>query len=202
MATKKQLSEQAMRIIAGGHRKPDNPIDIREVMLHCDQIRDELVRISTQATKSVDAAYISYYDNVTVNVDSLKLLRYIDLPGNPMSLPDDMGIYSISPMGDTDNQYIPLPPSSTWLYKDTQANLSTNITKYWNVGGKIYFKNIDPTISTVLVGLAASSKDILENANYPVPPDVEKEIVRQLVQMFGIEQQAPHDETENGQKNG
>ena len=66
MASKKQIAEQALRILSGGHLKVDRTIDIREVMLNLDQIRDELVRESTRANikqgvYAVDDDYLSFY---------------------------------------------------------------------------------------------------------------------------------------------
>ena len=191
--TKKQIAEQAMRIIAGGHRKPDNPIDIREVMLFVDQVRDEMIKNSVNGSvvSFVDPEYVTYFYDVLVESDESRTLRYIALPSNIISLPRNMGVYSISPMLDTTDQYIPIPFHGTWLYKDTQAMTSTSLVKYWLERDQVYFKNLDPGVTHLLVGLVESSKSILETAEYPIPPDTEKEIVKQVVQMFGIEQQQP-----------
>ena len=62
----------------------------------------------------------------------------------------------------------------------------------------LYFKNVADI--AVTIWYVPSSKSIAEDADYPVPPDVEAELLQQLVQMFGIEQQVQHDELEDGQK--
>lgn len=201
--TKKQLAEQALRIISGGHPKPDQPIDIREIMLHADQLRDELVLELTMANGgiSVDPAFVSYYENVAVSLDVNKNIRYSVLPANPIRLPLNIGVYSISPMNNMNDQYIPIPPSGSWLYKDTMAMETNLIVKYFTVNRNVYYVNIDPVITSVLMGIVASSKDITESAPYPLTPEAEANILRKLVQMFGMQKQTPHDETENGQKN-
>lgn len=205
-ATKYQLAEQVLRIIAGGHKKPDNPIDIREIMLHADQLRDEYIREDCKPDPitgviTVDPSYVSYY-TASVQSDESRSLRYIDLPANPISLPMNQGIYSISPLGSPENQFIPIHPLGSWMYSGTMADANTLITKYWNENSVVFFKNLNIAISNVLVGLVASSKDILETEPYPISPDAEAVIIRRLLQIFATEQQAPHDETENGQKNG
>ena len=43
--TKKQLAEQALRIIQGGSVRDDAEIDIREIMMNIEQERDKLIKI-------------------------------------------------------------------------------------------------------------------------------------------------------------
>lgn len=201
--TKKQLAEQVLRIISGGHLKPDETIDIREIMLMADQMRDELIveTVNINGGLTIDPAFVSYYEDVVVNYDAPKNERYINLPATPIRLPKKLGVYSIAPMQNADDQFIPIPVTGSWLYKDTMAMENNVITKYFQVGTQVFFKNIDPTISLVLVGLVASSKDITESAVYPITPEIEAMLIKRLFEMFVREKQMPHDETENGQKN-
>jgi len=205
MATKKQIAEQAMRILAGGHLKPDRNLDIREMMLALDQLRDSAVSIHTlnnikAGEYGVDADFLSVHDNVAVSADTSHGLRYITLPGSPISLPHDMGIYQISPMKNQEDVYHRIAAGALAIYKRKQSLTNQVNTYYWNIGTKVYFKNLDISVDSLLLIMAKSSKDILETETYPVPPDVEIDLLQRLVEMFSMTKQIPHDEVEDGQK--
>ena len=205
MATKKQLAEQAMRIILGGTPTVDREIDIREVMLFLDQARDLTIKLTAlQSRKAgiheVSTDYLSQYEDVSIQTDAAKQLRYITLPASPIDLPDEMGIYMISAMQNPEIGFFRIAGVGLPLYRDM---LSVNVeafTYYWVVGSKVYFKNVDPTLGEVLVTMVASSKDIAEDANYPVPPDVEATLLEQIIKVFAVMQEAPHDEITDGVK--
>jgi hypothetical protein len=205
MASKKQIAEQAMRIISGGHLKPDRTVDIREVMIHLDQIRDARVRIDTfnnvkMGEYVVDEDYLTFHESVSVQTDAVKSLKYVVLPANPISLPYGLGLYQITPIGDMEDAWIIVPTGQIALAEGSQALEHELKTYCWRVGDRVYFKNIDAAVSEVTLLTADTSADIAETADYPVPPDVEAELLQQLVQTFGVMQQVPHDEQEDGQK--
>jgi len=205
MATKKQIAEQAMRILSGGHLKPDRTLDIREVMLALDQLRDKQVQISTlnnvkMGIYSVDEDYISFYESVSVALDATKNIKYITLPASTISLYGGFGLYQITPIGDMEGAYIITQAAHVGLMRESQALEHELNTYCWQVGGKVYFKNIDDAIAEVTVLIAASSKDIADDADYPVAPNDEIELLQKLIQIFSIHQDAPHDEMEDGKK--
>jgi len=205
MSTKKQIAEQAMRIISGGHLKPDRTIDIREVMMALDQLRDARVRIDTlnnvkMGEYSVDSDYMTFYESVSVSTDAVKSLKYVTLPAAHLSLPYGLGIYQITPIGDMEDAWKIISAGEVGLLEGSPA-LEHELNVYcWAVGDKIYFKNIDPSIAEVTLLLVVTSSEIAEGATFPVPPDVEAELLQQLVQLFSVMQQVPHDELEDGQK--
>lgn len=205
MATKKQIAEQGMRILAGGHLKPDRNLDIREVMLVLDQLRDAQVEYDFyQSIKdgdyTLDTDYLSYHENVSVVTDANKKLRYIVLPSSPISLPHDMGLYQISPMQNQENVFHRMPPGALGIYRGKQSLENEDNTYYWTVGERVYFKNIDAGVEDLLLLMAKSSKDILESEDYPMPPNKEALILQQLKEVFLVPKQIPHDELEDGQK--
>lgn len=205
MATKKQIAEQALRILSGGHLKPDRTIDIREIMFNLDQVRDELVRESTKANVKegifeVDEDYLSFYEGETILTPGTNGLRYLVLPVDIISLPLGLGLYQISPDDDMEDTYIITKAGAVGLYAGTPALERTSNTYCWPVGNNVYFKNLDAGVTEVTLLVAASSKDIAESADFPVPPDEENILLKNLLGTFGIEMQAPHDEIEDGQK--
>jgi len=205
MSTKKQIAEQALRIISGGTPTVDSEVDIREIMLLLDQVRDQRVRIDAlQGRKigdyNISSDYLSYYEDVDINTDTAKKARYITLPAAVIDLPDEMGVYSISPMQNQEINFIRVPSMAMPLYRGKQSFNTEATTYYWLIGNRVYFKNTDPTLEKVLVAMVASSKDIAESADFPVPPDVEAELIELVIQIFSVMHQAPHDEKEDGVK--
>jgi hypothetical protein len=205
MATKKQIAEQAMRILSGGHLKVDRTLDIREVMLNLDQIRDKIVAENTyknikQGLIEVDEDYLSFHENINLGYDLGKDLRYATLPVDTISLPRGLGLYQITPTNDVEDVFIIITAGQVGLLSGSQAVEHELKTYCWQVGNKVYFKNIDPSIVDITAILVASSKSIAETADYPLAPNDEEEALKRLIEIFSIHQKAPHDEIEDGKK--
>lgn len=205
MATKKQIAEQALRKLSGGHLKPDRTLDIRELMLNLDQLRDELVRENTKANiKSgavdVDPDYLSFFESILVSTDAVKNLSYIELPVGVISLPLELGLFQIGPIDDMEDRYIITRAAAVGSLTGSQALINTGNTYCWPIGDRVYFKNLPLGVTSVTVILVASSKDIGDNDDYPVAPDDERILLDNLVAAFGLPQQTPHDEAEDGIK--
>jgi len=203
--TKAILAEQVMRFLAGGNLKPDRNIDIREVMLYVDQCRDDMCRQSVfesikRGEYDIDADFLTYYDSVTIETDSVRAMKYITLPAARVSLPKDMGIYQISPAENQADLFIPIKAGQLWMYRDTQTFLAELNTYYFSVGNKVYFSNIDDAITEVMLVLVAASSSFSQDAVYPIPSDYEKIIIDTVLERFGVHKQIPHDEIEDGNK--
>jgi len=203
MATKKRLAEQVMRIVSGGHLKPDRTIDIREVMLYIDQLRDKAAKLAAyEAQKmgnhSMDQSWLSFQENITVQAAGANGLEYIDLPVKILALPGGLGLYQVSPVDDMTDAFKIIFAGQQGLLAGTQALAHTGNTYCWAVGDTVYLINNGEVAVSALV--VASSDSIAESADYPVPPEVEDDIIKEAVQMFGVMQQIPHDEREDGQK--
>jgi hypothetical protein len=205
MASKKQIAEQAIRILSGGHLKEDRTLDIREVMLALDQLRDEAVRVRTIANinngdNRIDEEFLSFYEDEPILTDSVKELKYIVMPAKPIDLPKNLGLYQVTPVANFENPWIITRPGQIGIYAGTQALDHELKTFCWQVSDRLYIKGIDAGVAEATLILAASSKDIGETDTYPLPPDVEHELLQKLIELFSIHKQMPHDEVEDGQK--
>lgn len=202
--TKATLAEQIMRILAGGDLKPDRNIDIREVMMYLDQTRDDLVVQSLRTNikngeYDIDPSWLSYYPSVAVGEDTATGKKCVTIPASRLSLPKDMGLYQVSTI-DQDSIFIPVRAGNQWMFKNSGVFNVDDNTYYYPVANKIIFINLDDEVSTVLIILAASSKDIAEDAIFPINPDYEKMIIDTVLERFGVAKQIPHDEIEDGNK--
>jgi len=197
MATKKQIAEQAMRIIQGGNLKPDNSMDIREVMLHLDQLRDRRCRLDV--LNNVKSGEYSVPDSYLVIETGTVSSGTVSLSRQTLELPYGLGLYQVGPTADLDEAYAIMPPGQRALLGGSAAMERQSKGFCWMVADVIYFKNVSDSTGVTIM-YVPSSKAIAEDADYPVPPDVEAELLQELVQMFGVQQQSPHDELEDGQK--
>lgn len=186
-----------MRIISGGHLKVDRTVDIREVMLNLDQLRDARCRIDVlNNVKSGEYEVPEEYISITTGTVTGGA---VTLPSKSLELPYGLGLYMVGPTADLEEAYAIMPPAQIGLLKGSAAIERQSKGFCWLVAGTIYFKNVAES-TAVTIMYVPTSKDIAEDADYPVPPDVEAELLQQLVQMFGVQKEAPHDELEDGQK--
>jgi len=137
MAIKKQLAEQILRKLSGGNVVPDRQIDIREIMLDMDQLRDEYVKLLyynniKSGHYTIDQSFISHYSGIAVT--PVTGIGYqFDLPAKPIDLPRNVGIHAIY-------EYLPYDQC---IIIDVNQLHSYNRKTALNVSGKkyVYFRN-------------------------------------------------------------
>tara|TARA_Y100000592_G_C5387412_1_gene276506 strand:- start:165 stop:809 length:645 start_codon:yes stop_codon:yes gene_type:complete len=204
--TKRKLAEQCMRILSGGYVTKDTEFDIRELMLAVEQSRDRLVKQEVMNTSfsntsafvdmsGVIGNFISVYDNVQIVQDAAKNLKYSTLPATPLALPDDKGVYHVSYMEDQRNSFIRMPNGSIGLFGNLPSSRLLGREGYWVEGDKIYFnENVNPNLNKVLVKLVVVAKDIPADVIFPMPAELEADVVRDVVQLYTVMRNALHDE--------
>jgi hypothetical protein len=205
MATKKQIAEQVILRVNGGVPTQDIQIDIREIMLYIDQIRDEMASMSVfENVKTgefdIDPEFLKEYPSLTLSTDTTRGLRYVDLPVSILSLPHEMGIYSIHPQKSVEETFIRISAGAMGLYTGLSSFNVEDNTYYWNTGQRVFFKNVDPMLTYIHMLLCPSSKEITEDAQFLIPPHMEKRVIAEAFQLFATDKQIPHDEVSDGIK--
>jgi len=197
--TRKKLAEQVLRIIEGGNVSDDARIDIREVMVLVDQERDSFIRQliedrfytkSTTTNKSeleITGDFVSLETGLSVSSNK------VELPTQPISLPNDMGIIRVY---SSTTEYVRMPygggtstlnPSP--LYNDT---VTKSGKKFWYIQGTDLYLYQDAT-ATINVSYIAVSSSLSDTATYPIPADLESVIVKNLVETFTVMKGANED---------
>lgn len=204
--TKRILAEQCMRILSGGYVTRDTEFDIREIMLAVEQARDRLVKqevmstsfSSTSAfvdTSGVLGNYISVYDNVDILEDNNKELRYSLLPAMPLALPDDKGVYHVSYQKDQRASFVRMPNGSLGLYANLPSSRLLGKEGFWVEHDKIYYNdNVGFGLEKILLKLVVVSKDIPPDSPFPMPAELESDVVRDVVELYTVMRNAVHDE--------
>ena len=199
--TKKQLAEQIIRILNSGDVTNDNSIDPRELLLAIEQERDRLVRLRlfesmNQGEGGIPGDVVSTFDNITIKKDTTKDLLYSSLPGRVMSLPKDMGILHVSYTKDQYNAFIRMPNGSLSLYNGLLSSAIGGRGGYWLEGDRIYYNSSvdDCCGNTVIIKMVMNSGDVDPNDIFPIPSDLEPEVIRNIIQLYSPMKAAPNDE--------
>ena len=199
--TKRQIAEQVLRLINSGDVTSDNDIDIREIILAVEQERDRLVRLrlfeSLQMGEMIVAGdVISSFDNVLIKKDLVKDMLYSELPGNPLSLPNDYGVWQVSYQKNQKSSFIRMPNGSMGLYNGLPSSALGGRDGFFVEGNKIYYNDSvsDCCGNTILLKMVLNSGSISNNVSFPIPADVQSEVIKNVTQLFSIQKQFPHDE--------
>ena len=192
MATKKSIAEQALRVIQGGNISDDSDIDIREIILFVEQERDALIKqmilgYSGMGEHEITGDFLSSFTLDSTN-------NQIILTYSPINLPSNTGIFSVV----NGSEFYLKRPSAN-MYSNA---LSRSNRKFYDVVGNTltFFPTVaDSTEFTV--SLVATSKDLGENDNFPIPADMESQIIKSVVQLYGLMRQANEDNINDRQDN-
>jgi len=197
-----KLAEQALRIIVGGTPTDDAEVEIQEVVLAVSQAFATVVKNQYFAAKAIGEQMINgnliyAFEDIEVQKDSKKGLFFSELPSTTINLPYDMGVHQISRMKDQKRIFIPVQNGFSGLFEGLKSQKLSGRIGYYLENDRVYYENMTVTneVSTVLMKLVVplSSLDVDDEVN--VPDDIQGEIIAGVVQLYSIEQQAPHDET-------
>ena len=199
--TKIKISEQILRLLKSGDVTSDNDIDIREIILAVEQERDRLVRLrlfeSLQMGEMIVAGdVISSFDSVLIKKDLDKDMLYSNLPGNPLSLPNDYGVWQVSYQSNQKDTFIRMPNGSMGLYNGLTSSSLGGRDGFFVEGNKIYYNDnvSDCCGHTVLIKMVLNSGSIADDIVFPIPADIQTEVIRNVLQLYGSTLQIPHDE--------
>lgn len=196
MATKAILSEQVQRIYARFLDK-DNPsdvIDIREVMLLVNQAINKILKLEVaESFKAglVDipkCSLIQYTASVTADAPNNR--SSITLPVIPLTLPLDMGIWSISASGAAMTPYIPIPAQDVLVFQGANLKYLEGQIGYYVQGKKVFFtKDLtlagNGSISSVIINILASDfSQFGDNDMLPISPEVESAVITEVLNII------------------
>jgi hypothetical protein len=196
MATKSTISEQCQRIYARFLDK-DNPsdvIDIREVMLLVSQAINKILKLEVaESFKAglVDVpkcSLIQYTASVTADAPNNR--SFITLPVIPLTLPLDMGIWSISASNAAMTPYIPIPAQDVLVFQGANLSYLEGQTGYYVQGKKVFFtKDLtlagNGSISSVIINILASDfSQFADNDMLPISPEVESAVITEVLNII------------------
>tara|TARA_R100001224_G_scaffold59180_1_gene35071 strand:+ start:3044 stop:3667 length:624 start_codon:yes stop_codon:yes gene_type:complete len=201
--TRKKLAEQIVRILDGGNISDDSRISKREVMALIDQERDTLIRqliedrFYTKSTTTNKAELEITGDFVTLDTSLSVSSNKVELPSQPITLPNDMGIVRVYT---SSHDYIRMPygggsfdGSPSPIYNNTVGHSGK---KFFYIQGNELYLYQDAS-ATVNVAYVAVSSTLSDTATYPIPADMESIIVKNLVETLNLLKAAEEDYRNN-----
>ena len=197
MATTKYiLSEQIQRIYARFLDK-DNPSDvisIPEVILLVSQSINKILKLEVaESFKAglVDVPKCSLIEyTASVVSDSANSRSYIALPVIPLTLPLNMGVWSISALAGAMTPYIPIPAQDVLVFQGANLSYLEGQIGYYIQGKKVYFtKDLtlagNGSISSVLINILASDFSQLSDTDMlPISPEVESAVITEVLNII------------------
>ncbi len=201
MVTKLRLAEQIQRLYARFLDK-DNPsdvIDIREIILLLEQSINKVLKL--QVSESFKAgeydipkcSLLEYTCAVTSQSGNSR--AYITLPAIPITLPMDMGIWSISATNAALTPYLPIPSQDVYVFGTVASGANVSALEgqvgYYLQGTRVYFtKDIttvaNGSITSVIVNLLVSDfSKTTDTEMLPISPEVESAIIDDVLQTIG-----------------
>ena len=197
--TRTKLAEQIVRILDGGNVSDDSRISKREVMALIDQERDTLIRqliedrFYTKSTTTNKAELEITGDFITLDTGLSVSSNKVELPSQPITLPNDMGIVRVF---SSSYEYIRMPYGGGSSSANTNPLYNNTVTssgkKFWYIQGNDLYLYQDAT-ATVSVAYIAVSSTLADTATYPIPADMESIIVKNLVETINLLKAAEED---------
>ena len=123
-----------------------------------------------------------------VTADSGNNRAYITLPAVPLTLPMDMGIWSIAGATGAMTPYIPIPAQDVLVFQGANLSYLEGKIGYYLQGSRVYFtKNItlsaNGTVTSVVVNLLIMDiSKFTDNDMLPISPEVESAIIDDVLQ--------------------
>lgn len=194
MTTKNILSEQIQRIYARFIDKENlsDVIDTREINLIMNQSINKVLKLQVADSfkaGSVDVPKCNLLEyTCAVTADAGNNRSYITLPAIPLTLPMDMGIWSIAAATGAMTPYIPIPAQDVLVFQGANLSYLEGKIGYYLQGKRVYFtKNItltaNGTVTSVVVNLLVMDfSQIGDNDVLPISPEVESAIIDDVLQ--------------------
>lgn len=216
--TLKKLTFQCKRLLSAGTTPKDSKLNdayIREEIRQVTYglLKAEYYNAKNEGFSDVTPICIATYESVPVLNDTGRKRNYCALPAYPMNLPGGIGVQQVKPETSIPSKnvaMIPIMPHEMELFKSllVGAEIMRDQWTFEVDRSKIWFsKNSDKTllksgISLVEVKLLVHDPaQIDENDPYPIPPEMEGEIIKGVLILHGYQPGVAHDMVNNENPN-
>lgn len=183
----KQLAEQILIILEG---KPSGDIkhSLNEIMLLVEQQLAYQMKMNLFSSYKLGeqinpGQYIATFEDVPVKTNTGRNRDYIDLPARYVDLPAGKGVWSIGPMGNDYEKYIPLKLGAANFYTIHDAPFLQENIGFEVEGLRAYFSpSIIGDVSVCLVQLV--TPDLVD---INITADMDMAVISSVVQMLSVE---------------
>lgn len=202
MTTLNKLKSQVKRLLSAGTPPKDSTLNDAYIIEELRQVSYGLLKLEWYKTKnegdnSVLPLCIATYENVTVLNDTVRKRNYCVKPAYSMNLPGGIGIQQVKPytgIPGKDQAMIPVQPHEWELFRSVLAGaeIMKELFTFEEDRDKIWFTKkgektlLDLGITKVEVKQVVHDPTQLDSDDpYPVPPEMEMEIIRGVLALHG-----------------
>lgn len=201
--TLEQIATRVKRKLTGGDYAKDNPWDVREI---ADTIRDvthslmklRFYELRNEGGIQIPSHYIATFEPVEVKIKTRKgkSYCYVDLPANYLELPMEMGVQSVIPLVEEEEEQKSMIPLTRY-FKDVYNGLATSYLEHqW--GYEVRRKQLiftekdgetldEAGIDELAIDLAVVSPlDSGLEEEYPIPPEMVDSVIYMTLERYGV----------------
>lgn len=193
-----RLAEQAHGLIEGGDPQAASSIGFNELKIACGQVINQMLKADYLNTNMPmgelipNGAVLGLYENIQVVQDGTGRSKAY-LPIKPLKLPRDMGVWSVYPSGQPQNEFIPIQMGQHNMLR-SQPMISDLLGQVGRetLGNVVRFTqdltNGGGTTATVDMRLAVMDVSLYGDYDMlPVPPEWEWDILREVYKMYSTQ---------------
>ena len=108
----------------------------------------------------------------------------------------EMIVAGVSYQKNQKSSFIRMPNGSMGLYNGLPSSALGGRDGFFVEGNKIYYNDSvsDCCGNTILLKMVLNSGSIANNITFPIPADIQSEVIKNITQLFSLQKQFPHDE--------
>jgi hypothetical protein len=181
----RQLAEQIL-IILEGKLSGDNKHTINEIILFVEQQLAYQMKVNLFSNYKLGepmnpGQYIATFEDCPVKNNSARNRNYIDLPARYVDLPKNRGVWSIGPMGNDYEKYIPVPLGAANFTTTHDAPFLQGNVGYEIEGLKAYLIG-EPSSFLHLVQLVTPS-----DVDLNITADIDMLVIQDVLKLLMVE---------------
>lgn len=216
MVTLRKLLYQCKRLLSAGTTPKDSKLNDAYIIAEIRQVTHGLLKMEWYAGKQegrvgASPILIATYPDIPVLNDTIRKRNYSVLPAYPMNVEE--GVQQVKPqtgVPSRDVAMIPIAPHEYELFKSLlvgseimkdQWTFEVDRDKIW------YTKKDDKTLLESKINfveakiLVHDPSQISEDDNFPIPPEMELEVIKGVLVLHGYQPAQVHDLINNDNPN-
>ena len=192
MITKGKITDQILRLYSGGSANDEKELSRADINLLVGQVINKLLKLEHASVNMASGDMFPPHTLITeykislsgfMNVDGSMTDKFAKLPVMPISLPRNMGVWSVSTGG---VELIPLQSGQeTLIGSQDQLQYLENQIGYYVEGDVVRFTK-DPSPSNINVKLLVIDPNELGEYDYlGIPIEMEEAVVKEVLTLIG-----------------
>lgn len=204
--TRYLIAEQAQRILNGGATTSDTEVRLEELVIFVDQAFASFIKTAYFENRNDGENYVNgtfiYSFVEDVKFDNIRKRYYANIPSAYVNLPNGIGLYSVHPVEDDTDSFIPINTMFLSLGSGLTVSTMQGRKSYFIENKKIYLANLSPDFCTkqIIMKLVGGMQSD-EEFDFDISMDMQGQIAQGVVELYMAQLQTPKDEITDNVKN-